>query len=591
MRLQLFLFFLFLSPFTYTQDSPNRQDRKFYTDQVFLELKKANSLWDNNQVEKAVRLYQRIIGNCEHSYSKKCKQAVSQAHLKLASLYLKQGILEDALHYAGESIRFAEQQDSTCLTADAYLTRSNVYLSTVENFLQIGNFEEAYKNEKSLIKLAELDIKRAQKMMDSIPSKHFNHMTLPVKVLINYGKIKKHQEEYRDAESWLFKAKALLENRTDSYVDKHMADLDLAKVYCKMNRPQDAIMLCEGFYNRGDTLNIAKFLIINQILADGYGRKQEYQRSAKHYRKAMTLKNKLVDIKTKEHLHGITIQKELIKTNAKHQTVLNERDAKTKFSNLLKNVLIVVLIAFLLLLILFLYIFSKNKTKGQNLEYQLLKNQQEAEISAVNALLDGREEERENIGRFLHDQIAALLNSANIHLEVLGTELDHEYLMLTKAQNMIDEVADQVRSLSHNLLSDLLIKFGLAIALDDLCNRLTTPKIKFSFIAPKQNQKKRYELSLENKLYSIAQELSNNIIKHSQASAAFISLNEIHDRLVLRVKDNGIGFSESKVNESGTGLHQIRIRLRSLGGEMEISREDGLTIVSLYIPLKIAERN
>lgn len=590
MHFKLLSFFVLFSSCLYAQDFPNGNKENFYTNQVVAELKQANQLWNDNQVEEAVSLYQTIIGNCEYSYSQKCKQAVSQAHLKLASLYLEQGILEDALHYAGESIRFAEQQDSTYLTANAYLTRSNVYLSTVENFLQIGNFEDAYKNEKSLIKLAEQDIKKAKRIVDSNPSKYFNHINLPIHILINYGKIKKHQEEYRDAESWLFKAKNTLENRTDSYVDKHMADLDLAKVYCKMNRPQDAIKLCQGFYNRGDTLDIAKFLTTNQILADALDQKQEFQRSAKHYRKAMLLKNKLVDIKLKEHLHGITIRKELIETSAKHQTAVNERDAKTKFSNLLRNVLTIVLIAFLILLVIFLYIFSKNKTKGQKLEYQLLKNQQEAEINAVNALLDGREEERENIGRFLHDQVAALLNSANIHLEVLGTELDHEYLMLNKAQSMIDEVADQIRSLSHNLLSDLLIKFGLTIALDDLCNRLTTPKIKFSFITPQENHKKRYELSLENKLYGIAQELSNNILKHSQATAAFISLNEINDRLVLRVKDNGIGFPENQITESGTGLHQIRIRLRSLGGEMSISREDGLTIVSLYIPLKIAER-
>lgn len=575
----------------YSQDFPKGSNQDFYTNQVASELQKANHLWENKEIEKAVQLYQKIIENCELSKNKKCKQAVSQANLKLTSLYLEQGILEDALQYASESVRFAEQQDSVCLTASAYLARSHVHLASTEKLLQVGNFEEAYKNEQLLINEAEKDIIRAKQMVDSLPSKHLNHINLPIHILINYGKIKKHQGEYRDAESWLMKAKKQLNERDSELSNKYLADLDLAKVYCKMNRPNDAIRLCQGFLNRGDTTHTAKFLTINNVLADAYERKQSFELSTYHLKKAMLLQNKRVDENTQERLHGITIRKELKRTNEKHKSLVKEKESKVEFLGLLRTVLTVISIAFLTLIIIFLYIFSKNKTRAQKLEYQLLKNQQDAEINAINALLDGREEEREKIGRFLHDQVASLLNSANIHLEVLGTELDKEYLMLTKSQDMIDEVADQIRSLSHNLLSDLLIKFGLAIALDDLCNRLTTPKIKFSFIASKSEEKKRYELSLENKFYNIAQELANNIIKHSQANTAFISLNEIHDRLVLRVKDNGIGFSESKLNEAGTGLHQIRIRLRSIGGEMKISREDGFTIVSLYVPLKIANRN
>lgn len=590
--LLLFLFTLSFQLNVSSQDFPKGHTPKFYTDQVLDELKKADSLWVNKQVEESVEVYQEILKNCEQSHNEKCKQAAAKSNLKLAFLYLEQDIFEDALYYANQSISFASRQSNQCLAAESYLARSEVRIRMIENFLQIGNFEDAYKNEKSLIGLAEKDVKKAKELSDSAIDKHREHLILPINILLNYGKVKKHQGLYREAEMWMMKAKQILTESIEIQSDKYFVDLELAKIYCEMNRPDDAIHLCEGFYNRGDTTDVAQFLMINQILADANDKAQNFQRSSHFYKKAMLLDNQLNDRNTKESLHHIAIRKKLAQTNKKYKQVVSEQDSSVESLDLLQNTLTVVIIAFLLLFIIFLSFFSKQKANAQKFKYQLLKNQQDAEISAVNALLDGREDEREKIGRFLHDQVAALLNSANIHLEVLGTELDQEYLMLTKAQDMIDEVSDQVRNLSHDLLSDLLVKFGLAIALDDLCNRLTTPKIKFSFISPKGEEKKRYELSLENKLYSIAQELSNNIIKHSQANTAFISLNEINGRLVLRVKDNGIGFPESKRKElSGTGLHQIRIRLRSLGGEMKISRDDGFTVVSLYVPLKIAERN
>ena len=89
----------------------------------------------------------------------------------------------------------------------------------------------------------------------------------------------------------------------------------------------------------------------------------------------------------------------------------------------------------------------------------------------------------------------------------------------------------------------------------------------------------------EINVFRIVQESLNNIIKHSGASKASITVKKNDDRIELLIEDNGKGIKEN-YNRTGSGLTGMKERAFMLGGKLEITpRPGGGTKVYLEIPV------
>ena len=92
-------------------------------------------------------------------------------------------------------------------------------------------------------------------------------------------------------------------------------------------------------------------------------------------------------------------------------------------------------------------------------------------------------------------------------------------------------------------------------------------------------------------LYRIVQESLNNSLKYARAASISIRSKHANDQLLLRVEDDGVGFSTT-VTERGTkpgghGLQNIRERVQILGGRVNIDSKPGKgTRITVHIPLK-----
>jgi signal transduction histidine kinase len=85
-------------------------------------------------------------------------------------------------------------------------------------------------------------------------------------------------------------------------------------------------------------------------------------------------------------------------------------------------------------------------------------------------------------------------------------------------------------------------------------------------------------------LYRIAQESLSNLIKHSDASRAIVSLNETNGRLYLIVEDNGRGMPAG-TTEGGLGLRGIRERAQNINADLQIESTTGKgTRLSVSLP-------
>ncbi|MFK5878390.1 MAG: ATP-binding protein [Flavobacteriaceae bacterium] len=283
---------------------------------------------------------------------------------------------------------------------------------------------------------------------------------------------------------------------------------------------------------------------------------------------------------------------------AKYNVEQKEKDTEIeKQKRQLAEILLYVFGGITIILLVIIWLFVRtNRLKKQKAGLELLQEkmkqdraleiiQNEAQIKILNATLDGKEAERRHIAEILHDNVSTLLSSANMHLYAVKAELKSEAPEeVAKIEMIIGEASDKIRDLSHKLISSVLLKFGLATATEDLCEKYSNSQIVFN---SESKDIKRYDQSFEIKIYNINEELVNNILKHSNASMATIEIFEINKELKIQIIDNGDGFDVDEVlYKDGLGLSQIKARIKMMRGSFEIkSYPDTGTQVNMLIPI------
>lgn len=209
----------------------------------------------------------------------------------------------------------------------------------------------------------------------------------------------------------------------------------------------------------------------------------------------------------------------------------------------------------------------------------------EQEIRSLRSYLAGQEEERKRIASDLHDRLGSTLSATKLFFTSINNSTEVMEASLQKAHQLLDTAVEEVREISHNLLSGSITKFGLKTALVELKdtisgnNRLTMT-VLFS------DMDNRLDGKVELNVYRIVQELVSNILKHAEASDIVVQLNRVDHELVLTVEDNGKGFNPM-AERNGVGLSNIESRVQSLDGSMNI--DSGLgngTTITITIPLK-----
>lgn len=245
-----------------------------------------------------------------------------------------------------------------------------------------------------------------------------------------------------------------------------------------------------------------------------------------------------------------------------------------------KKVVSLFIVLTLLLMVLFYYVYQNDKLKRKNKQKDI---QQKIQLNIINAGIDGQENERKKIASFLHDNINSLLSSVGLHLNTFSVQNDIQSEELQKAKAILEDAHDRLRDMSHELIPALLVRFGLVYAIEDLCEKNSNSGLQFEF-SSSLSTTKRYNEKFEVKIYFIVSELFSNIIKHSDAKKAQISLHEKKDQLIIIIHDDGKGFNSEKLNQEGFGLNRIRARIKKLKGNFAIiSRANESTGTSIKI--------
>jgi signal transduction histidine kinase len=207
---------------------------------------------------------------------------------------------------------------------------------------------------------------------------------------------------------------------------------------------------------------------------------------------------------------------------------------------------------------------------------RIIELEKQQQLTAAQSVLKGEETERSRLARDLHDGVGGLLagvkfSMSNMKGNIILTEENANAFNNVIVQ--LDQSIAELRRVSHNMMPESLIKYGLKETLENYCESLNQPG-KLNVKLQTYNLQQRMEQNTEIVIYRIIQELLNNVIKHADAKNVLIQLVREGNHFNLTVEDDGKGFDMNEVSR-GAGLANIKARAEYLNGNADIISKKG----------------
>ena len=206
---------------------------------------------------------------------------------------------------------------------------------------------------------------------------------------------------------------------------------------------------------------------------------------------------------------------------------------------------------------------------------------------------EAHEEEKQIIGRELHDSVGQQLSALKYSVEtaiqqgkIKGKEEDIKSLL-----HQMDEISQEVREISHQLRPRILNEVGLKDALTSLVANITENTEIMGYVVC-NGKEFGVEKNLELNIYRICQEAVNNIIKHSGCTEFGIKLYFEENNFSVIITDNGRGFDLDKDLDQGSsslGLLNMKERAEAFNGSFFLELADGEG-VTIYLNFIVGER-
>lgn len=215
----------------------------------------------------------------------------------------------------------------------------------------------------------------------------------------------------------------------------------------------------------------------------------------------------------------------------------------------------------------------------------------------VNELLK-RQAIRNKIAQDLHDNLGSTLSSISVYSQVArihGEKNEKEHLdeLLEKIGNTSNEMITEMNDIvwAINPRNDSMEK--IIQRMESFAKPLAAARnIRFDLQYEPQALTVQLDMDKRKNFYLIFKEAVNNAIKYSGAGVITGSISVAGNQLVLRVKDDGLGFNPetetggNKLSLSGNGLLNMQKRAAELNGRLLIDSHPGNgASITLYLPL------
>lgn len=197
---------------------------------------------------------------------------------------------------------------------------------------------------------------------------------------------------------------------------------------------------------------------------------------------------------------------------------------------------------------------------------------------------------RNRVARDLHDDMGSTLSTINILSTMAKSKLNtdnvraSEYLgkISDNSQRMMEAMDDIVWSIKP--MNDSMQKITARMR-EIATSVLEAKDIDLEFRAESSIEEIKMDMEARRDFFLVFKEAINNIAKYSRADKAYVHLTVHNKRLLMMVKDNGIGFDIEKAD--GNGLGNMYKRAAALKGRIQIQSKLGEgTQITLNIPVQ-----
>ena len=189
-------------------------------------------------------------------------------------------------------------------------------------------------------------------------------------------------------------------------------------------------------------------------------------------------------------------------------------------------------------------------------------------------------EERERIGRDLHDGIIQSIYAVGLSLEdvpdLMVEDPENAKARVERAIDSLDQSIRDIRNFIFGLRPELLEQAGLVGGLAALADEFRVNSMVDVDLQTEQVQQTELAPELTGQLLSIAREALSNIARHSKATQGSVHVATDDGSVKLIISDNGVGFDPRKPRGAGhQGLVNMRARASSVGGRLDVQSEPG----------------
>jgi signal transduction histidine kinase len=189
-------------------------------------------------------------------------------------------------------------------------------------------------------------------------------------------------------------------------------------------------------------------------------------------------------------------------------------------------------------------------------------------------------EERERIGRDLHDSVIQSIYAVGLSLEdvpdLMADEPDEARQRVERAIDSLDQSIRDIRNFIFGLRPELLAQAGLVGGLAALADEFRVNSMIDVDVEARGMEESDLAPDQTSHLLSIAREGLSNIARHSKATRGLVLVTAEGGLIRLVITDNGVGFDPDQQRPPAhQGLTNMRDRVSAMGGHMQLISEPG----------------
>ena len=440
-------------------------------------------------------------------------------------------------------------------------------------------FNESYFDlSKILIKILNEDLSKAYR------AKYLDALGQLYRVK---GSINKITKKYLDSSYFFYEKLVQLDDSRINRFSKFNAYLELAHLEAlnrKSFKSKRFLKKSKNYFNKSDSLKSKfdyqrwKTYYVHEVL-------NEIDSAYISLNEAFMLGAELNVYSNIKQLAELNIE---LDTAEKEKQILIEQQQKEQNRNIALGLGGSLALGSIIALLIFKNTKRKQKLAEQEKEIESQKLAtvlKEQELTAIDAMIEGQEKERQRIANDLHDDLGGLMATVKLHFNALKDKKSPE--LFNKTNSLIDEAYQKVRSVAHAKNSGVIAKHGLLKSVKEMADKISIAN-KLNIEVIDYGLDTRLENSLELTIFRIVQELLSNAVKHANASEISVHITNHEESLNLMVEDNGIGFNQNQITKTkkGMGISSIDKRVEHLDGKLTIESEKNKgTTVIIDIPL------